>query len=132
MSQVRAAIQSLLVLSIAGAGLLACGSNDDADFGPLAVYAGERSGDDGDLHGTLTIDGPCVYLETLGGVRLLLAFPKESTSWDEQRQSIRFDGQELREGQQIVVGGGGVGSNEPEWLIPPHDECSLEDIWSVG
>jgi hypothetical protein len=124
---------------------VAWGDRVDSGTGPLALYPGERSGDDADLNGVLIREGDCLYVEE-GGTRFLLAFPRGETSWRESDESVRLGGRILRIGEVIAIHfdaetmrvgdhvdfGGGGGSANREWAAPPDPSCDITNIWNVG
>lgn len=117
-----------------------------AQWGPLAVY---RS--DGRMQarneGVLVLTDRCVFLNR-NGERELLVWPVPETRWVPDRAEIEFqrsDGRvvALRNGQQVVLGGGGSslaengGSGQEwarqiTWVVPPDPTCLLDVRWLVG
>jgi hypothetical protein len=106
------------------------------------LYAGAPTGDNADLPGTLTIEGNCLYVDwedpndqdDVRDSRMLPAFPANFTRWDEETQTIELDGTALRAGTEVVLGGGGLGSDpdDRDWVVPPDPDCDASEIFMVG
>lgn len=109
-------------------------------WGPLAVYVSE-SRQQALNHGTLRIDGDCVFLESSDGSRDMLAWPHPETSWDADAGRITVaepppgSTGAAGDGYRVVLGGGGRAVSSEglrpeeytEWMWPPAAEC-LADI----
>ena len=113
----------------------ACGSNSSSgDWLPRV------SGPDGPVYlaaaggGTLTRDGDCLYVVE-GGVRYLLAFPKETAlaSWDERSQVLTLRGHRYLLGAEMHFDGGEITKADRSfWSHPPAPECHTSAVWLIG
>ena len=118
----------------------ACLQTVGGPTGPLAIYGGEWNGDDALLVGTLSRQGPCLYIvDPVGyspapaGKPLLLAFGI-GAGWDAKSETVTYAGRELRVGEVVQVGGSAVRKSavSTRWLVPPAPECESDLIWFVG
>jgi hypothetical protein len=98
--------------------------------------------------GVLMITDRCTFLAHKDGERETLAWPSDRTAWDPATATIVFrrengDLVRMRNGDQIVMGGGGSSEREdgltgPEWarrlnwVVPPALECLTDTRWEVG
>ena len=112
-------------------------------WGPLAVRS-TWLGQDARTVGTLSITDRCVTLETRNR-RVLLIWPAPRTEWRPDFFLIRYatshgDVVELRDGDEVVLGGGGgsadegseLHSMEIRWVAPPNQECPVDAWWTVS
>lgn len=115
-----------VLAAIAIALLAACsasGQSDGTESGPLAVWRSDDFGEQALLadEGTLQVGNECVVVEH-DGRATTLAWPSGLTEWREDRGTIMFRGEELRDGDVVRVGGSGEGVGI-EWLQEPDAEC---------
>ncbi|MGI8939641.1 MAG: hypothetical protein ACR2JF_15795 [Iamia sp.] len=134
-----------------GLGLVSCGTDSPADgapndpsYGPLAVVPGPPNGQEALLPARLEVTDDCVTAVLADGREWLLAWPQDSTSWDDENQTVTYsDGRttvELRHGDSFSFGGGGTSVAEGGseriasigWVAEPAEACPDETIWSVG
>ncbi len=125
-------------------------------WGPLAVTTAPGNGDMALTTGSLRISDECVVLETLDDRPTLLVWSSAQASWDPQERRILFrtrDGGvvELRDGQQVGLGGSGRGLSAEvlspgewdgllwdewlptiDWAAAPDPTCRADFVWSVG
>jgi hypothetical protein len=119
-----------------------CGDGDSTvlDTGPLALYDGVPSGNDGDMHGILVREGECLFIDWAGdtvsaGFRILVVFAASATRWNEDDQAVEFDGHTLQVGTEVELGGGGIPLDiwEVEWVVPPDPTCDTDEgVWVAG
>lgn len=144
----------VLVLAVVLGAVASCGdsqnssSDDDADWGPLAVARGDASGSEALIEGILRLDDQCVTIESNGG-RVLVVWPSNSTQWDSDANTITYSATDdeseviLRDGDTMSVGGGGWAAGESEgdpadwagsteWVNEPADECLTEVRFFLG
>jgi hypothetical protein len=126
------AFTAIAVLLSAG-----CSSADKIEQSPLATwdpsgsgFAGTRTGP-----GTLDISAGCVRLILENGETTLLVWP-EPTSWNASSQAIEFvdvrgERAELRDGDQIIPGGGTV-MRDPQFVSPPDPSCKADETFIVN
>ncbi len=128
----------------------ACGgevapSVDDA-WGPLAVTDPD-GGMDALMYGELIIDNGCVLLNEQGD-EVLLVWPRRATGWDEATETVFFESSdgtvhELRDGDQLQLGGGGGSVDEggldqeallaqTDWVSAPDASCLRDIVWEVS
>ena len=103
---------------------------------------------DAALHGRLSITEACVLLIAPPDDAILLVWPADRTSWDDEQRTIAFvnqDGSELslRDGMSLRLGGGGWSEGESdltavEWLDQwtlvsrPDAQCIAPEAWIVA
>ena len=136
-----------LVIAIAVLLAVACTSVEESNTSPLATW---DPGGAGGFNlpavgaGTLDISARCVRL-IQNQKTILLVWP-EQTSWSASSQVIEFVGvrgerAELRDGDQImvggvtVIGGGNIGEPDigaPPYVSPPDPSCKAEETVIVN
>jgi hypothetical protein len=118
-----------------------------ATWGPLAVIPPQDGADTARTEGRLRITDDCVFLESPGGI-MLLVWPSDRTVWSPEPRTItfaNFDGSiaTVRDGDEAVLGGSGDSQGESgisgedwvegiAWVAPPSLSCSLDQRWFVG
>jgi hypothetical protein len=82
----------------------------------------------GDSHlvgatGVLEVDGPCLYLRTPNGTRILPAFAMANTRWNEG--SLEVGERRFQPGQTVLLGGSPADPLRPRvpWVQPPDPTC---------
>jgi hypothetical protein len=117
--------------------LMMGGCNSTAiDYGPLAVYSGERTEDDASLEGTLVLDGGCLYVvDPEFQQRWLVAVPS-GARWDNDEDALELDGKRLPAGASVSLSGSYLDSAGVvpglEWDRPPGSECGVNRTFVVG
>ena len=117
-------------------------------WGPLAVLPPSQGQPQARTGGVLRITADCVLLENLVGRASLLAWPADRTTWDAEELAVVFESEDdgtlrLKDGDQIIVGGGGSlveegGLSGPEWIqslewvAKPAASCPLDARWTVS
>lgn len=116
-------------------------------WGPLAVVAGDGSGDLALIEGILKVSDECVLLHERGE-DVLLVWPADRTSWDPDTKTINYESTDgaattLRDGDLVTFGGGGSSVNEDgigdeefiasvDWVAEPAPSCVVDTRWFVG
>lgn len=136
-------------------GLASCSKGGPADsrsdrasgapsYGPLAVVPGPPNGQEALLSRRLAVTDDCVSAVLADGREWLLAWPEQTTSWDEEGRAVTYsDGRtsvELGHGDSFSFGGGATSVAEGgagriasiDWVAEPAEGCPDETIWSVG
>ena len=121
-------------VAVVGFAVAACGLLPGTDWGPLAVVRDEV-GPDALATGVVSIDGPCVHLDT-GDRRLLLLWPDSPTAWHPAIEEISFeraDGTSVSvgDGTRMSVGGGETGVEGHDWVAQPDAACG-DASWLVS
>jgi hypothetical protein len=148
---VRVNIPALLCLAVL---LAACGDDDQTPgeaalgdrYGPLAVVAGQPSGNEALISGTLKVTSDCVFLQS-GSEDVVLVWPEEATDWEPDSATISYgSGRErvkLAGGDEVSFGGGGSSVQEDglkaaewmrsvKWVSQPASSCVTDTRWFVG
>ncbi len=126
------------------------------EWGPLAVTTSPGNGDMALTTGALRISDECVVLETADDRPTLVVWSSDQASWEPRGGVILFrtrDGGvvELRDGQQVGLGGSGRGLSAEvlspgewdglswdewlptvDWAAAPDPTCRADSVWSVG
>ncbi len=113
-------------------GLCFVGCTSAREQPSLAIYSGDWNADDARLEGKLVQDGSCLLIDDSDGVRWLVAFAADRTSWDQADQEVHFGGRSLRLGERVAVGGSSPPGYQPEWIKPPAPTCQSFPVWFVA
>jgi len=135
-------------VSTASAIASALASHPEAAWGPLAVQGPPERNMDAALHGRLSITDACVLLIAPPDDKILLVWPADRTSWDDELRRVAFVNQDgtaitLRNGMSLRLGGGGFSEDESDiatadWLDqltlvnPPEPACIPSEGWIVA
>ena len=118
----------------------------EGEWGPSAV-----TDPDGGMYtlmyGELIVEDKCVLLDEQGD-EVLLVWPKGTTGWDVATRTIFFESSdgtvhELRDGDQLQLGGGGTSADEggldkeafladTDWVSAPDASCLRDTVWGVS
>lgn len=123
-----------------------CSPGSVSAWGPLAVTP-TNSGMEARNEGRLVLTDRCAFLER-EGERELLVWPASQTSWSWATMEISFrrsngDVMILRDGQSVVLGGGGSSRAEDGlsgeewvsrnlWVTAPDPRCIVDVRWLVS
>ncbi len=131
-------------------------ASETGDRGPLSLTTMAMGGDNALTIGRLRISDECVFLETGNDRSTLLVWWSDQASWDPEGRRIVFRGRvgeviELRDGQQVGLGGSGrdlsVEGMSPgewdglswdqwltsiDWTAAPDPTCRADSVWFVG
>jgi hypothetical protein len=125
----------------------ALASEPAVSWGPLTVQGPPELNMDAAISGRLRITNACVFLIAPPDDEILLVWPAERTSWDEQLRTITVINHDesvvtLRDGMSIRLGGGGFSDAESdltmvEWLQQrrvgaPDAQCIPSEAWIVA
>jgi hypothetical protein len=142
-------------VAVASIGLIVGGGTDGPSpspggevWGPLAV-ANLLEAPAARIEGTLELTERCAFLIDLEGVRQVVVWPSDRTTWNAETRTITLrrlltaETVELREGDQIEFGGGGSSVVEGglsgdewaagfDWVAPPVPECVTDVRWVLS
>lgn len=125
----------------------AVSSEPAVSWGPLTVQGPPEMNMDAAISGRLSITNSCVLLIAPPDDEILLVWPAERTSWDEQLRTITVVNRDesvvtLRDGMSLRLGGGGFSEAESdltmvEWLRQrrvgaPDARCIPGEAWIVA
>ena len=126
--------------------IVGCAGAPVDPWGPLAVTT-TNLGMEARNEGILVLTDRCAFLER-GDERELLGWPSKQTSWSPETSEITFtrhteDVLTLRDGQRVVLGGGGSSLAEDgltgeqwadrmEWVAAPDPSCLVDVRWLVS
>ena len=121
-------------------------AEDEGVWGPLAV---ERSGVgmDAAISGRLEITDECVVLIAVPDFEILLVWPADRTTWDDELRTVTFIDEDasvftLRDGMSVRFGGGGFSEAESDistaewlenwtWVNEPDTSCIGSEAWLI-
>jgi len=99
------------------------------------------------MYGELVITNNCVLVNEQGD-EVLLLWPKDATGWDAATQAILYESSdgiihELRDGDQLKLGGGGDSVDESgfdkeaflastDWISAPDVSCFRDIVWEIS